>query len=462
MRDRLYSHHVVILAAACGSFQALCEPALGKVPDAYRAMWNAPRVVRWIDKGIEQYRKGDAVLIVTGADGRPVAGAEVTARQRTHEFLFGCNCFYLKHFKDSAKNDAYERRFAQLFNFATAPFYWSDLEPEQGRPRFAKDAPFVYRRPPPDACVEFARRYGLTLKGHPLMWDRFYPKWLPKDKEQVASLLSRRMGQIAERYAESIRVWDVVNETIVDKRFEVVPDDYVAWCFKEADRRFRADNVLMSNETKTVSHKYVGRGGVQSPYYRMLAELERRGVRFDGIGFQFHIANTGDVLASKACRPERLWKVYDLYGEFGKPLYITEMSIGTAGTGAGAQAVQAEIVRNFYRLFFSVEWMAGVTWWNLGDGMAHKWQGGGDENKWQAGLLDKDLQPKEAYRVLDRLINHEWRTSVTGRTDSRGIFSFRGFYGTYEVELRTGDATKTFMVNVSKGKGARHNLDLES
>ena len=425
---------------------------------AYRARWNAPRVARRIRQGIEKHRKGDGELVVTDGHGKPVADAHLTAEQISHEFLFGCNCFFLNHFKDQAKNAEYEARFAHLFNFASAPFYWSDLEPQQGRPRFAAESPFVYRRPPPDVCVAFARRHGLTLKGHPLMWDHFYPKWLPKDVGEVTRKLSHRMAQIAERYAEAIKIWDVANETIVRKPINVVPDDYVAWCFNEASRQFRPDNVLMSNETKTVAHKVVGFDGRQSPYYQMLMSLKRRGVRFDGIGFQFHIPDTRGVLACKESTPEDLVKVYDLYGGFGKPLFITEVSIGTAGADAAAQVVQAEIARNFYRLFFSIEHMAGVTWWNLGDGMAHKWKGGSDENKWYAGLLDEELRPKASYRALDRLIHEKWKTRAGGKTGVDGIFSFRGFYGRYEVKVRLGDATKTFEINLAKGGDGRHAL----
>ncbi|MBN1346039.1 MAG: endo-1,4-beta-xylanase [Phycisphaerae bacterium] len=458
MKRRWNCRRAVVLAATCCSCSALYGQEQGKAPDVYRALWNDPRVANRISDGIEKHRKGDAVIVVTGADGKPVAGAEVEAKQLTHDFLFGCNCFFLGHFKEPAKNAEYEQRFAQVFNFASAPFYWSDLEPQQGHPRFAKDSPFVYRRPPPDLCVEFAREYGLTLKGHPLMWDHFAPKWLPKDKDQVASLISARMAEIARRCADKIKIWDVVNETIVGKRACVVPDDYVAWCFKEADRRFRPDNVLLSNETLSVSHRYVGPDGRQSPYYRMLKDLIGRGVRVDGIGMQFHIADTRDVLAGKAHTPEHLFKVYDLYREFDRPLYITEMSIGTAGKGAEGQPVQAEITRNSYRLFFSIEHMAGVTWWNLGDGMAHKWQGGTDENRWQAGLLDEGLRPKQAYHVLDRLINHEWKTRVVGRTDVRGEFTFRGFHGTYEVKVGSGKRTNTFTIGVSKERAARYEL----
>ncbi len=53
----------------------------------------------------------------------------------------------LDQFSSPEQNKAYREMFTALFNIATLPFYWSDLEPEQGRPRFAKDSPNIYRRP---------------------------------------------------------------------------------------------------------------------------------------------------------------------------------------------------------------------------------------------------------------------------------------------------------------------------
>jgi hypothetical protein len=35
---------------------------------------------------------------------------------------------------------------------------------------------------------------------------------------------------------------------------------------------------------------------------------------------------------------------------------------------------------------------------------------------------------------LDQLINHEWRTNLTLKTDANGKMSFRGFHGTYLVK----------------------------
>jgi hypothetical protein len=177
-------------------------------------------------KASKHTARAPATLTVVDADGTALSDAQIEAVQSTHDFLFGCNLFFLDGYETEAENHAYEARFAQLFNFGSAPFYWSDLEPEQGKPRFAKNSPRIYRRPPPDLAVEFAQKHGITLKGHPLMWNHFYPSWLPKDKDQVAKAISTHMAEIAERYADKIKIWDVVNETLNAPRPEIIlPDD---------------------------------------------------------------------------------------------------------------------------------------------------------------------------------------------------------------------------------------------
>ncbi|MBN1492293.1 MAG: endo-1,4-beta-xylanase [Phycisphaerae bacterium] len=458
---------VMLLLVTAGA--ALADEAPHETPAGYQQLWDDPRVVRRINEGIETHRKSDAILTVVGADGTVVSDSGIEIVQTTHDFLFGCNLFFLNGYESDAENRKYEARFAELFNFGSAPFYWSDLEPEPGKPRFAKNSPPIYRRPPPDLAVEFAKKHSITLKGHPLMWNHFYPAWLPKDKDQVAKAISAHMAEIAERYADTIRIWDVVNETLNAPRPEIVlPDDYVAFCFNEADRLFPANHTLLANETREAAHHWRGDDGTDSRYYRMLAELKARNIRFDGIGFQFHCADTGKILAGTEYTPEFLFKIYDLYSRFERPLYITELSVGTAGEGTSGQPVQAEVVRNFYRLFFSIERMAGITWWNLADGTAHKWneiRDGKryvhDENRWQAGLLDRALNPKEAYRVLERLIHDEWRTRTVGRTDTAGQFTFRGFHGRYQITVRAGEKSKTFDVHVAKDGPAQHRLVLD-
>ena len=111
--------------------------------------------------------------------------------------------------------------------------------------------------------------------------------------------------------------------------------------------------------------------------------------------------------------------------------------------------LQAEIVANLYRLWFSTPQMAGVTWWNLGDGAAFQ-----EENKALGGLLDKDMKPKLAYQALDRLINKEWKTALTLKTDAAGEARFRGFHGKYVIRLTAGTIQREYPFQTSRNAGS--------
>ncbi len=441
---------ILLIAIGC-----LPVPGHAQKLEKYRKLWEDPALMEKIDNNIETFRKQDAVIKVVSEDGEPLAGAQIQVKQLTHEFLFGCNLFMLKGFSTEKENRKYETAFLKINNFATVPFYWSDLEPEQGKVRFGKDSEVIYRRPPPDLCVEWATEHNVTLKGHPLAWHSWYPGWLPDDRQEVTRLLADRFAQIARRYAKRIKIWDVVNESLVRPVNRVLPEDYLAWSFKEADRRFGPDNTLMINEVTRISHKYLRE---DSQYYLQIMNLKLRGIRFDGIGFQFHTwsINPDDIGPGKDYDPWQLLDTYALYGRFGKPLYITEITIPTAGEGKQAQEMQAYFARNLYRLWFSVPRMAGITWWNLADGTAY-----GKENKQRGGLLDEQLEPKASYQALDRLINHDWKTATEGETSANGIFSFRGFCGQYAVTVKYKNITKGFSIDVSRDKDVYHPLILK-
>ena len=99
--------------------------------------------------GIENYRKGNKKIMVVNKNGSPVVGARIKLNQKSHDFRLGANLFMLDELETEEKNERYKKYFSDLFNMATLPFYWSDLEPERGKPRYDKDSPKVYRRPPP-------------------------------------------------------------------------------------------------------------------------------------------------------------------------------------------------------------------------------------------------------------------------------------------------------------------------
>jgi GH35 family endo-1,4-beta-xylanase len=417
-----------------------------EVPEAYSKLWNDPTLTDRIQRNLERNRKGDAVIEVLDAAGEPVANVPVEVRQQSHEFLFGCNLFVLGQLATPEFNRKYEAAFTNLFNFATIPFDWGDLEPEPGKPRYAEGSPHVWRRPPPDRLVNWCREHGITPKGHALLYvkNMFMPPWTTRnDAEALRRQGAAHMAELAARYGRDIPIWDAVNEELPrmrhPKEWPEVPSDFLPWCFREAGRVFPKPVKLLLNDGTSEAHE------TTAEYEALFKELLRAGVRVEGVGMQFHVYNRPGMLAGKSLPPEQLYDVYGRLGKLGLPLYITEVTVpGNHDDGAN---LQAAIVENLYRLWFSTPQMAGVTWWNLSDGAAFQ-----EENKMLGGLLDEEQNLKPAYRALDRLINHEWKTSLTLKSDNKGKVMFRGFHGKYAIGVVTETTPREFLFELRSGR----------
>jgi endo-1,4-beta-xylanase len=99
-------------------------------------------------------------------------------------------------------------------------------------------------------------------------------------------------------------------------------------------------------------------------------------------------------------------------------------------------------VRHFYTAAFAYPKVESITWWDLSDRFALR--------NAPAGLLKADLSAKPAYKVLERLINHLWRTDAAGRTGPDGRIGVRAFFGTYRITVRQGARKATAEVHLGR------------
>lgn len=60
---------------------------------------------------------------------------------------------------------------------------------------------------------------------------------------------------------------------------------------------------------------------------------------------------------------------------------------------------------------------------------------GAGENKYCGALLNFDLSPNPAFKVIDKLINEEWRTEGIYGTNEYGVANINGFKGDYDLEF---------------------------
>lgn len=417
-----------------------------------------------VKAGIEQNRKGNLTVRVQNEKGEPVKGAKLFIRQKNHEFRHGANIFMLDEFENAEKNAQYRKSFQEVFNLATIPFYWRDLEPVQGHPRFAADSPKIYRRPAPDLCLDYCEEAHIEPKCHCLNYDCFTPDWaLDADTDSMKRYLTQRFAQLAERYASRIPSWEVTNETFYPAEHArtkfYLEDDFVEWSFRMADRFFPA-NRLIINDFVVWDDGWGGDfRGNRSLYYMQIERLLQKGItHLDSIGLQFHVfmdVKDEAKAAKKFYNPAHLFDVMDCYAKLGKKLQITEMTLSAYSNDQEDEDIQAELLKNLYSIFFSHPAMEAVIYWNLVDGYAAAAQPGdmtSGENRYFGGLMRYDMTEKPAYRMLKRLFQEEWHTEKALVTDDGGMASLRGFYGEYDITVGADgkESTQSYFLSSKK------------
>lgn len=398
------------------------------------------------DGRIQRHRTAEAVVRVLDADGNPLKiGTDVRVEQTRHDFLFGCNIFVLGKLKTPELNAAYEKHFAGLLNYATLPFYWWAYEKEAGEPDHARIG----------EIAEWCKAHDITMKGHPLAWNYYDPKWIPQDIELARMLQMARIFREVERFEGTIDIWDVVNEATAYDRVQcwkqapvmtrIIRETGVGPYVRQAFAAARAANP----DATLVINDYEHNVDYTTKVLNELLDDDRQPL-FDVIGLQSH--QHGGALPVL-----HLWQVCERFAAYGKPLHWTENTFVSGKQGWNlaeaepgfewestpeGEKRQAEDATRFYTVLFSHPAVEAITWWDFADGMA--WQAA------PAGLIDKNGKPKPAYNALKDLIKGKWWTTTTAKTGEDGSVKFRGFFGKYKLTVPSADAEKTATFGLHK------------
>ncbi|MDR3181738.1 MAG: endo-1,4-beta-xylanase [Planctomycetaceae bacterium] len=410
------------------------------LPAAFAADWRTDA-----DARIEQYRKESVNISVT-INGKPAAGIAVEIKMLRHEFLFGCNIFKLNSNETPQQNEEYGKQFADIFNFATLPFYWANYEREKDKPSYASS----------EKIAAWCKKNGIRPKGHPLVWNTSDPKWIADmTQDELYQRLVHRAEIVPNHFTGTIDTWDVINEVtawerqkkrsplltqlgIAKDRVQLTKD-----CFTAA-RKANPKATLLINDYIT-----------DKSYSDLIEKLTENGKPiYDAIGIQSHMH--GGVWGD-----DRIKEVCERFAKFDVPIHFTEITIISTsqerdwqkppdndlltGTDSAGEQKQAEEVERFYTMLFSYPSVAAMTWWDFSDQGAWK--------KAPAGLLRKDMSPKPAYDVLKKLIKEKWATNVTVKTDANGKAALRAYRGEYQITVTLPDGTKKKLTaTVQKGE----------
>lgn len=472
------------------------EDTAGTMSAAYWEIWNDAEQAR-IDADIDAYRKADASFkvgavkrgtkvkveqtsseFIFGASAfnwNQLGTPEANARYRE---LFGTLFnratipFYWKDFERKPGSPRYQE------GYADTEEWWNHAPNPMRQPH--------WRRPPTDPIVKWCKDHDVKVHGHPLVWGSrkwHYPEWMqfdgiPADERAALDSLEimgfisdassapsyksmspdeiyrilptyvrkeeerflQRIKDIMGHYENRIDSWDVVNESAADfgngvqdpslplckSRYGIMFPDYTYRSFQVAEKSNTWGSLLNIND-------YV----VDERYINQVADLLKRGAKIDVLGSQMHLFDPQLCLdiadgkhldsSSRLIEPSTVRPFFDKLGAFGIPTCLSEITITSAGEGVRGEMIQAIIARNLYRLWFSLPSMMGITWWNIVDNC------GAPGEPVISGLFHRDMSPKTSYFALDQLINHEWKTTLELKPDSRGNIRWRGFKGNYRI-----------------------------
>lgn len=387
------------------------------------------------------HRTARTVVTALGADGRPLADADVVVAQQRHAFGFGNTGFDFIPLANGEEDGApalggasagllprlAEQWFA-LFGTATLPFYWQWFEPERGRP----DTQRLLR------TARWFRDRGVEVKGHPLAWHTLAPAWLEGlSVDEVAEAVRARITREVTDFAGVVDTWDAINEVVIMPVFDKEPNGLT----RLAARDGRVATARLAFETARAANpgaRLLLNDFDMSPRYeRLVEDCLEAGIRIDVLGLQSHMhqgywgeQRTADVLGR--------------FSRFGLPLHMTETTLVSGdlmpahiedlndyqvdswpSTPEG-EARQADEVVRHYRTLFAHPAVQNVTYWGLSDDGA--WLGA------PAGLVRADGTPKPAYEALLALVRGEWWLApTTVRTDADGRFVLDGYLGRYTV-----------------------------
>ncbi len=390
------------------------------------------------------HRRSDAVVTVVGPDGAPLADTDVVVEQTAHAFGFGCIGFDLVDLANGTSADPgydndFARRWLDVFNTTTLPFYWGTFEPEEGRPRTAELLA---------AARWFADR-GVAVKGHPLVWHTVQPRWLlGRPLEEVELLQRERIRRDVADFAGVIDTWDAINEVVIMPVFTAEENAITPL----ARAKGRVETIRMAFEEARAANPHVtlllNDFDMSTAYECLVEAVLEAGIPIDYLGLQSH-------MHQGYWGEEKTLRILERFSRYGIPIHLTETTLLSGdlmppeivdlndwqveswpSTPEGEER-QADEVERHYRTLLSHPAVQAATYWGLSDrGM---WLGA------PGGLLRADGSPKPAYERLRRLVKEEWWLAPTRlRTDGSGRVGVSGFLGDYRLSASDGGASATF------------------
>ena len=278
-----------------------------------------------------------------------------------------------------------------------------------------------------DKLVSLAEANNMFLVGHTLIWHSQLAPWVFKNEDGSAIdsvELTKRMKDhiftIMGRYKGKIKGWDVVNEALAEdgslrqsQFLKVGGPGFIAKAFQFAHEADPDAELYYNDYNNENPAKRDGN-------IRIIKELQRKGIKIDGVGIQAHWGLDYPTL-------EEIETAIEMYGDLGVKVMFTELDISVLpspfrmrtadvsvrfentpemnpypdGLPDSVQVKLADRYAEIFKLFNKhSDKISRVTFWGLHDGLSWKnnfpIRGRTDYTL----LFDRNLNPKKAYHAV--------------------------------------------------------------
>jgi GH35 family endo-1,4-beta-xylanase len=365
-------------------------------------------------------------LSLKGKNGSLLKNAVVKVELKKHAFQFGgaiCSWKLNPNFNQEKYQEYRERT---LENFSAVSFTnalkWHPWVRDWGE-NFYKENTLD--------SLKWVEEQKLPFRGHCMVWPRKCSvsnelaqllKAEKPNKKLIERKILEHIRDIGAATSFCMDEWDVLNESIPCHDVQDICGDQVMidW-FKEARKVLPSKVKLALNEYSILS--VLTDTEKISKHEDRIKYLLDGGAPLEVLGFQSHMGGAPPS-------PERIYRVLNRFSKFHLPIRATEYDIKS-----NDEDLIYDFTRDFLTIMFSHSSVIGVQMWTFD------------------GFYDKDGQITTFGKAYQDLVLKKWKTVKNGRTDTKGIFSFRGYLGEYELQITVNGQKITKTFKLEKGDG---------
>jgi endo-1,4-beta-xylanase len=274
-----------------------------------------------------------------------------------------------------------------------------------------------------DKLVDYAKKNGIEVTAHTLIWHSQTPAFLRgiKDADSVKQYFVNHINTVAGRYDGKVYSWDVVNEALNEDGtlrnsifLKNLGDDYIVEAFRLAQKA--------APQTKLYYNDY----NIEQPKKRagaiaIIKKIQAAGVRIDGVGIQghWHVDNVPMQEIEQSLKEFSALGVQVAFTELDLSVlpnprgraasadisqtaeYNAQINPYTKGLPDSMQQKLATSYANLFHLFLKYkDNISRVTFWGVNDGQS--WLNGfpvrGRTN--YPLLFDRQFKPKPAFYAV--------------------------------------------------------------